>query len=210
MELNPSDLAARDTYKLLTGIIQPRPIAWVSSMSREGMLNLAPFSFFTAVCSNPPTVIFCPGISYYTGQPKDTWRNVEETGEFVINVVTDDVAEQMNITATETEPEINEFELAGVTPIPSNIVQVPRVAESPINIECRLNQIVVINDERGGGAIVIGTVVYFHIDDAVYVPDYKINTVSLKPVGRLAGPNYSRTHHIFNMIRPQPQVTKKD
>lgn len=206
MEINPDDLQYRDMYKLLIGAIQPRPIAWVSSMDLDGNLNLAPFSFFTAVCSNPPTVIFCPGVRKQTGLPKDTLLNVRDTGEFVINIVSEDLAEAMNITATETYREVDEFEMSGVKPVPSKVVKIPRVAESPINIECKLNQIVEINDEPGGGYIVVGTVVYMHVADEVYVPDYKIDTLKVKPVGRLAGPGYSRTNDLFEMMRPPSQI----
>jgi flavin reductase (DIM6/NTAB) family NADH-FMN oxidoreductase RutF len=134
---------------------------------------------------------------------------VADTGEFVVNIVSEAVAEQMNITSTDLDPDVNEFELAGVTPIPSQIVRPPRVQESPISIECTLNQIVTISDQPGGGAIVIGTVVYMHVAEDVYIPDYKIDTTKLQPVGRLAGPNYSRTRDIFQMPRPAPQLSRQ-
>lgn len=207
MEINPQNVQPRDMYKLIIGMIQPRPIAWVSSQDSQGNLNLAPFSFFTGVCSDPPTVLFCPGIRRQTGLPKDTLLNVQETSEFVINVVSEEVAEAMNITATETDRDVNEFEMAGVTPAPSKVVKPPRVAESPISIECKLNQIVEINNAPFGGFIVVGTVVYIHLRDDIYIPEYKIDTLKTKPIGRLAGPQYTLVNNIFEMFRLPSQVT---
>ena len=207
MQINPQDINSKDMYKLLIGSIQPRPIAWISSMDSEGMPNLAPYSFFTAVCSDPPTILFCPGVRRQNGQPKDSLVNIRETGEFVVNIVSKSLAEQMNITSTELDPQVNEFELAGVMPAESVMVNVPRVAETPIALECKLNQIVTLSDQPGGGFIVVGRVVYVHVADEVYIPDYKIDTLKVQPVGRLAGFNYSHTNDIFEMVRPASQLS---
>lgn len=209
MQINPQDIASRDMYKLLIGSVQPRPIAWVSTVDAHGVPNLAPYSFFTAVCSDPPTIVFCPGVRRQTGLPKDSLLNVRETGEFVVNIVTESLAEKMNITSTELDHDVNEFEYAGVEAAQSVMVKVPRVAESPIAIECKLDQIVTISDQPGGGFIVVGRVVYMHINDDVYIPDFKIDTLKVQPVGRLAGSGYTKVNDIFEMPRPKPQLSER-
>src|ERR1039458_8731641 len=140
---NPAECQRRQVYKLMTGIIVPRPIALVSTLSREGVANLAPFSFFCGVGSVPPTVLFCPSLrpagsaeaGHWPGTRKDTLRNVEETHEFVINVVSEAIAEAANVTSAEVPPEVSEFPLSGLTPVPSEAVPPPRVAESPAQME---------------------------------------------------------------------------
>ena len=133
MIISPADLINRDRYKLLISTILPRPIAWVSSMDREGNLNLAPFSYFTAVCNDPITLLFCPGIPTATGVKKDTLRNIEEVPEFVINLVNEENAAAMNQTSALLPRDHSEFEFAGLTPIPSETIRVPRMAEAPIS-----------------------------------------------------------------------------
>ena len=147
-----------DRFNLvLTGVVVPRPIAFVSTVSTDGISNLAPYSFFNAVSYDPPTIVFSSSRTV-DRKSKDTLRNVEETGEFVVNVVVDDIAEAMNKTAAEFPEDVDEFEIAGLTAIPSEIVKAPRVAESPVNMECRLNQVVPIGDPVHGHGLVIGTV----------------------------------------------------
>lgn len=209
MEFRASDLDYRDRYKLMTGAVAPRPIAWVSSISPEGVLNLAPFSFFTAVCPEPPLVVFCPNIRSQNALPKDTLRNIEATGEFVINIVSEPLTEAMNITSTELPPDVNEFELTGLTPASSVLVKPPRLAESPINLECKLYQIVKIGDQLGQGSMVIGEIVYFHVADRAYIPDYKIDTAQVQPVARLGGIQYARTTDLFDLARPPAQIPTK-
>ena len=138
--------------------IVPRPIAWVSTMDEAGVLNLAPFSYFTGVCTDPMTVLFCPVVPARAGSQKDTLRNVQATKEFVVNFTNRSTAEVMNRSATDLPPEASEFEWAPVTPEPSKTVKVPRVAEAPIAYECRLQQVVTINDQPGGGYVVFGAV----------------------------------------------------
>jgi flavin reductase (DIM6/NTAB) family NADH-FMN oxidoreductase RutF len=202
MEITPESLHHQSLYKLMIGSIVPRPIGWISSLDAEGRNNLAPFSFFNAVCSNPPTVLFCPGIRNSDGQPKDTLKNVRATGEFVANIVTESLAEAMNLTSGEYPSVVDEFEIAGLTPIPSLKVHPMRVAESPIHYECVVSQIVSIGDTPGGGSIVIGRVVHLHIADDLLIGDDKIDIERLKPIGRLAGTAYSRVNDIFHMTRP--------
>jgi flavin reductase (DIM6/NTAB) family NADH-FMN oxidoreductase RutF len=201
-EINPATLERSQVYKLLTGSIVPRAIAWVSSVSADGTRNLAPFSYFTAVSANPPMVIFCPGTRGTDGGEKDTYHNVKATGEFVINVVNAANADAMNITATELPATVDEFERAGLTPIPSKCVNVPRVKESPIHFECKLHQIV----DAGDGHVVIGEVVYMHFDEAIYKEGNYIDVEALQPIARLAGPQYAHLHHFFEMKRRPPEI----
>lgn len=209
MDITPNQLPEREVYKLITGSVVPRPIAWVSSVSAAGQPNLAPFSFFNAVCSNPPTLLFCPGIRGVDLSPKDTYHNIRATGEFVVNFVTEALAEKMNLTSAEVPAEVNEFERAGLTPAPSKVVNVPRVAESPIHFECTLNQIVTIGEGSGGGYIVIGTIVHMHFDDSVYREGNYINIEAYRPVGRLSGSGYIRASDSFEMKRPPSELSKK-
>jgi flavin reductase (DIM6/NTAB) family NADH-FMN oxidoreductase RutF len=200
--LNPAEHLPQNIYKLMVGCVVPRPIAFVSSIDEEGIYNLAPFSYFTAVCAQPPTVLFCPLVRMTTGRKKDTLRNVLATKEFVINVVSAEIVPEMNQTAAEVEPEVDEFALAGLTPIPSEIVKPPRVAESPVHMECRLREIVTISDQPGGGSIVIGEVVRFHVREEL-VDNYRIDPDKLNAVGRMGGPTYCHTKDRFNLERPK-------
>ncbi|MEM7112617.1 MAG: flavin reductase family protein [Chloroflexota bacterium] len=203
MKLNIADLPTRDRYKLMIGSILPRPIAWVSTMDEAGNLNLAPFSFFTAVCSNPMTVLFSSGY-HAGGRKKDTWRNAELLGEFVVNFTNEETSEAMNRSATELSPGESEFAFAGVTPAASSLVRVPRVTEAPVAYECRLQQIVEIGDANGGGASIFGEVVAVHVRDDLY-ENGRIDLAGLKPIGRLSGNNYTRVNDIFTMKRlPRP------
>jgi flavin reductase (DIM6/NTAB) family NADH-FMN oxidoreductase RutF len=206
MIVNPAKLSESEAYKYIIGAVVPRPIAWVSSMDGQGRLNLAPFSYFTGVCPKPLTLLFCPGI-HPNGAKKDTWLNIEETGEFVINVTNEETAVSMNRSATILPHGQSEFEWAGVTPLPSEKVRVPRVAESPISFECKLQQIVVVSDQVGGGAAVFGEVVCIHLRDDL-VENGRINLERYKPIGRLAGAGYTRVNDLFEMQRlppPPPQ-----
>ena len=193
-------------YKLLVGCIVPRPIAWVSTLSADGVHNLAPFSFFMGVCNDPPTLAFSVGPrggETGTGAVgvKDTARNIEATGDFVVSVVDDDLAERMNLTSGDYPPEIDEFALTGLTPAPSIKVRAPRVLEAPIGMECRLAQILRVG--KGPHSLVIGEIVHFHLRDDVYDPATgRIDMQRLKPVGRLAGHMYTHVHDLFEMKRP--------
>lgn len=201
MILKSKDLSIKDNYKLIIGSVLPRPIALVSSLSDDGIPNLAPFSFFTGITSNPPTIGFAPALKGKDGDKKDTLANVENIGEFVVNIVTEDITDGMIKTASDVPPDIDEFKMAGFTAIKSEIVKPPRVKESPINLECKLLQVVYIGDgTAGSGAFVIGEIVVYHIDDALY-HDGKINTALLKPVGRLAGQEYTTLGKRFSMER---------
>lgn len=205
MIVRPEELTNRERYKLIIGSMLPRPIAWVSSMDREGNLNLAPFSYFTAVCSTPMTLLFCPGVHGFNRERKDTWRNIEEVPEFVINITNEETAERMNLSATTLPYGRSEFEWAGVTPASSETIRVPRVAEAPIAFECKLQQIVVVSDQPGGGAAVFGEVQRVHIRDGL-LHDGRIDLEMLQPIGRLAGSAYTRVREPFEMKRVPPPV----
>jgi flavin reductase (DIM6/NTAB) family NADH-FMN oxidoreductase RutF len=207
MIVNPGQNAAADIYKLMVGVIVPRPIAFVSTLSAAGIRNLAPFSFFTGISANPPVICFSPMIRGSDGQKKDTLRNIEETGEFVVNVVSEDIAQQMNLCAPEYPPEVDEFEASSLTPIPSDLVKPPRVAESRVNMECRLHQIVHVSPKPLGGSLVMGEVLRFHIADALFA-DFKIDPDLLQAIGRMGGPSYTRTRDRFDMVRPKYERAK--
>ncbi len=186
--------------RVLTGVVVPRPIAFVSTMSKDGLINLAPYSFFNAVAYDPPTIVFSS--SRHAGDKrKDTLAHIEETGEFVVNIVVDDIAEAMNRTAAEYPSEVSEFEIAGLTPAPSQQVKPPRVAESPVNMECRLLQVVPLGQGEHQHGLVIGQIVLMHIRDDI-IEGHRINHQRLKPTGRLAGNMYCHTSEVFEMVRP--------
>ena len=201
MIFDPNEISFQETHKLMIGSIVPRPIAFVSTLSKDGIENLAPFSYFNGICSNPPSIMFCPARRGYDGITKDTLNNIRDTEEFAVNIVSEDFAEQMVSTSTDFEPEVNEFEISGLTPEPCQKIAPPKVAEAKISFECKLNQIVPVGNEGpGGGFVVIGTIVLFHIDDDVYEDGY-INLEKLRPIGRLAGNMYTRTTDKLEIIR---------
>jgi len=200
--VNPAEHDVRNIYKLMVGVIVPRPIAFVSSVSPEGIPNLAPFSFFTGISANPPTVCFSPMIRSSDGNRKDTLNNIEATGEFVINVVSEEISVPMNISSIEFPPDVDEFREAGLTPIESDLVKPPRVKESPVNMECRLVQVVHVSPKPLGGSLVIGEILRFHIRDELF-DNFRIDPDKLHPIGRMAGSNYVRTTDRFDLVRPK-------
>jgi len=208
MIVSPSELPYSEFYNILISSVVPRPIAWVSTVGAAGQPNLAPFSFFNAVCADPPLLAFAPGLrrpkqaNADHGDPKDTLRNIRETKEFVVNVVTYELAEPMNLTSGEYDASVNEFELAKLTPHPSKIVRPPRVAESPVSFECKLHQILDFSQAPTSGSLVIGKIVSIHIDDA-HLKEGKLDRNSLDLIGRMGGMQYTRTTERFEMVRPK-------
>jgi flavin reductase (DIM6/NTAB) family NADH-FMN oxidoreductase RutF len=200
--INPADHQVHEIYKLMVGLIVPRPVALVSTIDRDGVPNVAPFSFFSGVGSNPPTVLFCPALRSSGDQRKDTLRNVEQTGEFVVNVVSDAIAAASNATAADVEPEIDEFQLAGLTAIPSDVVRAPRVAESPAQMECKLLQIIFTRQAPGAGVVVLGEIVRFHVN-AELEQNFRIDPAKLDAVGRMAGNTWAHTRDRFDLERPK-------
>lgn len=196
-------LPPAEAYKILIGSVVPRPVAWVSTVDAAGVSNLAPFSFFTAVCSNPPTVLFCP-VAPPDRPVKDTLSNIRETREFVVNVATEDNVRLMNQTSAPYAKGDSEFDKVGLTALSSTIVKPPRVGESPIHLECRLTQIVDIGPGgAGSGSIVIGQIVYAHIAEEAYSGAHHIDISKIKPVSRLAGTDYAPVREIFSIDRPK-------
>ena len=205
MQFNPENTETPLVYKLLTGTVIPRPIGWISTVDENGTFNLAPYSFFNAFSADPPHVIF--GSGRRPGANKDTVSNIMETGEFVVNMVSEATADAMNITATETGPEVDEFRLANLTPVPSEIVAAPRVGESLVNFECKMVHHYHVEEARGAGSvIVIGRVVMIHVDDDILGENNRIDYAAYKPVGRLAGSDYCRVNDLFALDRPPSQL----
>jgi flavin reductase (DIM6/NTAB) family NADH-FMN oxidoreductase RutF len=201
MQIDPKGQSFQDNHKLMIGSIVPRPIAFVSTKSTNGILNLAPFSYFNGVCSKPPTIMFAPARRGYDGLTKDTLNNIRDTKEFVVNLVSEEIVEPMVACATDYDKEIDEFKISKLTPVDSHKISSPRVKESKVSYECELHTIVEIGKaEPGAGFVVIGTIVMFHIEDDVY-KDGRIDLKALNPIGRLAGNSYTRVFDNFKVIR---------
>lgn len=204
MELDPHALAQPERYKLLIGCIVPRPIAFVSTVSPRGKTNLAPFSFFNGVGSKPMTILFCPA-NKPDGSEKDTLRNAKPlaeggTGEFVVNIATEDYIHRVAAAAEPLEYEDSEFVLTGLTTAPSRLVKPPRVAESPVAFECRTVQVVRTNPGKpAGGNIVIGEVVHVFVRDDLVNERFHIDAARLAAVGRMGGLGYTRTRDRFEL-----------
>lgn len=200
MQFDPQELEQTSIYKLLTGIVIPRPIGWISTINEDGIHNLAPFSYFNAVGDDPPHVMF--STVHSNNLNKDTLNNVLATKQFVVNMVTEDLVEQMNLTSQPIAANESEFELAGLTPIASSLVKPPRVKECKITMECEMvHHYKLENSKTGGATIVIGKIVLFHIDESALLENYKINLDTYKPIARLAGSNYSKLGEIFSIKR---------
>ncbi len=210
MDIQAAELPYRELYNVILSAVAPRPIAWVSTLGRSGQPNLAPFSFFNCVSVDPPLLAFAPGLRQpktvnaqgeLRGEAKDTLRNVRETEEFVVNIVTYDLLQPMNVTSGEYDPLVNEFELAKVTPVPSKIVGPPRVAESPVSFECKLHQILDFSTAPTSSSLVLGRIVAVHIDDS-HIKDGRIDRDSLDLIGRMGGMQYTRTRDRVKLARP--------
>lgn len=201
MELDPETLGARDMYEWMITTILPRPIAWVSTLSADGITNLAPFSFFQGVCARPPTLLICPANDRH-GRPKDTLRNIEATGEFVVNLVPFALVEAMNATSATLPFGESEFERFQVASSPAAKVRPPRVAGSPVAFECRLDRVIRVGEGPIAGHVVLGRIIHFHVADAVMSEDGKPDPVKLDLVGRAGRNDYVRTGGFFRMDRP--------
>jgi flavin reductase (DIM6/NTAB) family NADH-FMN oxidoreductase RutF len=196
MEIDPEEVSSM--YRTLAGAVVPRPIAWVSTTEPEGVDNLAPYSFFNVVAVDPSVVMFAPVDDSDSPEGlKDTPRNVRETGEFVVNVVTESVAEAMNETSATLSPGESEFDRADLTRAASRVVAPPRVAESPVAFECSLYEMLDVGDS----SMVLGEVEWVHADDDV-TTDGKLDVQKLDAVGRLSGSLYATTENRFSMERP--------
>ncbi|MSR31525.1 MAG: flavin reductase family protein [Gemmataceae bacterium] len=191
----------RQNYSTLVSCVVPRPIAFVTTLSPSGVVNLAPFSFFNGVGGNPPAIMFSP-CNNRAGQPKDTLVNLRHLGEFVVNIVPHAIAKEMNQASFEYPPEISELEKCGFTPLASERVKPPRVAESPVHLECRLVQIVPVGVGPLAANICIGEVLCFHVAEGYLQPDGTVDIAKLDPVARLGGELYSLARERFSLPRP--------
>lgn len=192
------DTASRDAYKLLSGLVVPRPIGWIGTRRSNGTFNLAPFSFFNVVSTNPPTVLFSAG--RHSDRPKDSATLAEVAGEFTVNIVSESVAEAMNVTAGTYTAEDDEFAIAGLTPVVGEIVQAPMVEESPANLECRVMDIL----DLGPGPttrVVVGEVLVIHVREDV-LDGTRVDNDALQAIGRMAGSTYIHTRDRFDLQRP--------
>jgi flavin reductase (DIM6/NTAB) family NADH-FMN oxidoreductase RutF len=190
----------------MTGAIVPRPIAWVSTISETGRRNLAPFSFFNGVAVMPPTLMFSTADRDGRIPHKDTYANLLATRECVVNIVAESNADAMNLTSTELPSDVDEWELTGLTPVPSSRVKPPRIGESPVHFECTLNQVITLENELGCSHLMLCNILTIHVEDNLYLGDHKIDPEALKAVGRLGGPNYIYTNDLFQMTRPPSQI----
>jgi len=201
VKIDPANLGDMDSFRLLSSVIVPRPIAWVSTVGEDGVFNLAPFSSYIGISSKPMVVGFCV---IWTGESKkkDTLRNIEFAKEFVINVVDEPLAEPMNVTAAPYHSDVDEFKEVGLTPVKADLVKVPMVAESPINLECRLNQVLEFGEAPRRVSFIVGEVLQVHVRDGLYA-DGMVQMSKLKVLGRLSGDLYCRIIDTFEMKMPR-------
>jgi flavin reductase (DIM6/NTAB) family NADH-FMN oxidoreductase RutF len=201
MILDPAGMSVRERYFLLIGSIVPRPIAFVSTVNAAGAPNVAPMSFFNGVSSTPPVVSV--SLASRRGTKKDTLRNIEETGEFVVNIVDEAIVERVNLASGDYPPEVSEFDVTGLTPEPSRIVRPPRVAESPISLECKLVQAVPVGVDPHRTVLVLGEVLLFHVREGLLLENNHVDAEALRAVGKMGGPGYCRTRDRFSLERPK-------
>ena len=196
MILDPDGMPYPEFYRFMIGAVVPRPIAFVSTVGAHGGFNVAPFSFFNAVTSRPPLLVFSAALR--KGAPKDTLRHVRETGDFVVNVVSEELFDRMVQTSGDWPGDVSEFEVAGLTPVASDLVKSPRVGESPIAMECRLYREI----ELGDAVMVVGEIVRAHVSDQVLV-DGRVDALRLRPVARLGGDQYTIVRDVERRARPK-------
>lgn len=195
MILDPGQISHGDMYRFMVSVVVPRPIAFVSTVGSQG-LNVAPFSFFNAITSRPPLLAFSTTLR--KGAPKDTLRNVRETGDFVVNVVSEALFDRMVHTSGDWPLDVSEFDLTGLTAVASDLVKSPRVGESPISMECRLHREV----ELGDAVLIVGEIVRAHVSDAVVV-DGRVDALRIHPVARMGGDHYTIVRELEQRARPR-------
>jgi flavin reductase (DIM6/NTAB) family NADH-FMN oxidoreductase RutF len=199
IDVSKADVVA--VYRALVGVVTPRPIAWVTTVDEEGRVNLAPFSFFNAFGANPPVVVFSPVLRRDRSK-KDTLQNLSSVNEFVLNAAVEELAEKVNATAGELPPGQSEADHAGLTLQASTTVRPPRVAESPVHLECRVRQILPIGDGPLAANLVIGEVLLIHIADSVLDDRGGVDPRKLRTIARLGADYYCRSTDLFEMERP--------
>jgi flavin reductase (DIM6/NTAB) family NADH-FMN oxidoreductase RutF len=200
-QLDPAVLGIRDSYRMMIHLITPRPIAWVSTVSPAGVVNVAPFSFFNGVAASPPTLMFS-AVNRRDGSPKDTVRNIEATGQFVVNVVSHDMRVPMNATSEELPYEQSELETCGLTALASERVQPPRIAGVKAAFECERLQIVKVGEGPLAANLVIGRILIIHVADEVLDATGNVDPRVLDTIGRMGGEGYTRTTDLFYLPRP--------
>ncbi len=202
MRIDPAETKIPEFYQWMISCITPRPIAWVSSINATGATNLAPFSFFQGITANPPTLMFSVANDRH-GEKKDTIRNIEEVPEFVVNIVSYDLREPMNASSDTLPYGESEFGVAGVTPIPAELVRAPRVAEAPVSFECKLHQIVRVGNGPLAANVVFGSILLMHVSEKVVDESgRRIDPAKLDTIGRMGGEFYARTTDRFVLPRP--------
>jgi flavin reductase (DIM6/NTAB) family NADH-FMN oxidoreductase RutF len=202
MQIDVTKASALEVYRTLIDVVTPRPIAWVSTIDSAGVVNVAPFSFFNTFGGSPPIVVFSPNLRR-DGSKKDTLRNIETGGEFVVNVAVEELATQVNLTSSELPFGESEADLAGLRLRPSVSVKPPAVADSPVQMECKLVQVLSIGSGRTVANLVIGEIVMFHLDDRIIDPQGRVDPRKLKSIARLGGDYYCRSSDLFEMKRPE-------
>ncbi|GAB4495699.1 MAG: flavin reductase family protein [Saprospiraceae bacterium] len=203
LRINPAEIATKDLHQFILGAVAPRPIAFASTVSAEGIPNLAPYSFFNAFSSNPPILIFSSNRRVSDNTTKDTLKNVEDTGEVVINVVPHRIVRQMALCSVEYGAEVNEFEKAGFTPLASEKVRPFRVAESPVHMECKVDKILPLGDKGGAGNLVICNIVLMHIAEEVLNDKGRIDPHKIDLVARMGRFYYARAsgEAVFEVVQ---------
>lgn len=203
LHLDPKQLSTPELHGYLLSSVAPRPICFASTVDTSGAVNLAPYSFFNVFSANPPVMIFSPARRVRGNTTKHTLENILETKEVVINIVSFDMVQQMSLASTEYPKEVNEFEKAGFTEIASEKIRPPRVAEAPVQFECRVNEVIALGDQGGAGNLVIAEVVYLHINDRILDKDGTIDPLKIDTVARMGGNWYSRAKAgIFEVEKP--------
>jgi len=202
MSIAAGSLSPEATYRLMSGIVVPRPIAWITSLSQAGVVNLAPFSCFTFVSNKPPLLGI--NIGRKAGQRKDTGSNIHLKGEFVVNVGDASQMVAIHESSAEHAPDVSEAELLGLGTVPSDVVGVPRLVDAPVSMECRLERVISFGDT--GAEFIVGEVLVFHVREGL-LHDGKIDTRALDPVCRIGGPNYARLGEIVT-LRGMAQTAK--
>jgi len=195
MILDPGIVPPGDFYRFMISVVVPRPIAFVSTLSPDGLPNVAPFSYFNAITNQPPLLGI--SINRRRGAPKDTLRNIEQTGEFVVNTVDEPLGARMVRASGDWPEDVDEFALTGLTPVPSDLIKPPRVGESPVSMECRLHRVI----ELGSSGFVVGEILRAHVKDEV-LTDGRVDVAKLRPLGRLGGDGYSVVREVIQMARP--------
>jgi flavin reductase (DIM6/NTAB) family NADH-FMN oxidoreductase RutF len=204
ISFDPKDLAVSKLHQYLLGAVGPRPIAFASTINEEGVPNLAPFSFFNVFSANPPILIFSPARSGRLNTTKDTYENVKKVPEVVINIVNYELVHQMSLASSPYAPGTNEFIKSGLEQIPSTKVQPPRVAESPVQFECKVNQVIELGNEGGAGNLIICEVVQFHINENILDQNLMIDQKKIDLVARMGGNWYCRADEksMFEIEKP--------